>query len=75
MYQLRRSVMKIGAWNIYRGVYCVQPAPRQKAAPMTGHPRNPAIYPVTSPPNHLATNEIVTKNENKKNFHEQKFFS
>ena len=55
--------MKMGAWNAYRGLYSVQPAPRQKTAPMTGNPRNPAIYPVTSPQNHLATNEIVTKNE------------
>ena len=73
MYQLRRSVMKIGAWNIYRGVYCVQPAPRQKVAPMTRNSRNPAIHPVNSPPNHLASNEIVTNNEYEQNFHEQKF--
>ena len=65
--------MKMGAWNAYRGLYCIQPAPRQKTAPMTGNHRNPAIYSVTSPQNHLATNEIVTKNEYEKNFHEQKF--
>ena len=60
--------MKMGAWNVYRGLYCVQPAPRQKTAPMTGNSRNPTIYPVTSPPNHLATNEIVTINEYEKNY-------
>ena len=65
---MHRSVMKMGAWNAYRGLYCVQPAPGQKTAPMTGNPRNPAIYLVTSPPNHLVTNEMVTKNEYEKNF-------
>ena len=55
--------MNKDAWNVYRGRYCVQPAARQKTAPMAGNPHNPAMYPVTSPPNHLAaTNEIAIKN-------------
>lgn len=60
--------MKMGAWNVYRGLYCVQPAPGQKTAPMTGNPRNPAIYLVTSPPT-----KSSPKNEYEKNFPRQKF--
>ena len=53
--------MKMGAWNVYRGLYCVQPAPTQKTAPMTGNSRNHLS-------GHLATNEIVTINEYEKNY-------
>ena len=58
----------MGAWNAYRGLYCVQPAPRQKNRSHDWQSLQPSHLS-----GDLATNEIVTKNEYEKNFHAQTF--